>query len=105
VHNHITGKRDGEIIPQGTLCNHGGRVRFAEEFVPFGIEFGFIVSLLFVKAVVEDLEDEAVALFAILAGEGYEVFHTRGLERRKAVEFEKGLEDIEYIAAFAHFGG
>ncbi len=99
VHDHVAGEGHGEVVAQapfGDLGEHGVAVLVGQ--VP-------VVGLTQKVAVVEHLEEQAVPLFAVLAGEGREVFHHGRLDRLEAVAVEVLADDVEEEVAPPHFVG
>src|SRR6266404_5545442 len=60
---------------------------------------------LFMLAAFQDLEDELIAFFAVLAHQRFDVFDGGSLQRLETVSLVHGLYDADDVLAFAHVGG
>ena len=112
--HHVACKGHGEVVAQGLLGKLGGfylRYHRSHIIEDCNGEFNrlrsilcleFLIHLLHKISAVEHLEDQAVALLAVLAGEGAEVLHCGGLQRQEAVLAEHRFDGIENVLATEH---
>ena len=92
LHN-VAGKRHREVVAQTLLRDLRGLTHL------------LIREVSSVVARIQDLEEQFVALVAILTQEGREVLHRGGLERSKTIEAEDRLDRIENIVTTHHLNG
>ena len=95
MHNDIACKGHGEVVAQSLFANFQSRLVGIGRQRTSGREE---------IARVEDLKEELVALVAILAKEGGEVLHGRGLDGLIAIATEDATDGVENVVAARHFG-
>ena len=96
MHHHITGKGNGEVIAQALLaelCCKMQRIALQELVVG---EFGKIVARI------EHLEEQFVALLAILAHKRRKGLHGRGFYLLEAIQGVYFAYCVEYVVALCH---
>ena len=96
---HIAGERHGEVVAETLLTE------FGLELIDVAVREFLVGDLLEVVAGVEHLEQELVALLAILAHERVERLHRRGLDLAETIELECRLDGVEDIIALRHLLG
>jgi hypothetical protein len=100
VHCNKSGKRNGEVIPQGPFRNV--LIVFSFEDL-FKLTAGLFLFCRKVQTVIEDFENKPVTFFPIFAHQGLEVFHGRRFKRLKPVQFKNVSEGIEDELPLAHY--
>ena len=96
--HHVAGKGHGEVVAEPLLAHLGCKLQ------RIALKQFIVANLIEAVARVENLEQQLVALLAILAHQRGEVLHSRGLNGLEAKGVEHLADSIEYIVALRHFG-